>query len=55
MIASSQKSCHLYFELLSLETLKYHFFFMKGQNMEYDDAIPMIASSKNYINSNYEI
>ena len=31
------------------------FFLMKGQNMEYDDAIPMTASSKNYINSNYEI
>ena len=30
-------------------------FFMKSQNIEYHDAIPMTASSKNYINSNYEI
>ena len=30
-------------------------FFIKGQNMECDDAIPMTDSSKNYINRNYEI
>ena len=44
----------MYFAILSKETPEYHIF-TKGQNMERDDPIQMIASSEKYINSNYEI
>ena len=55
MIASSPKS--VIHNILHYRHKKYSYiiFVMKGQNIEQDDAIPMSASPKNYINSHYEI